>query len=332
MLDYLQKLNLKKNLMAKLTVSDEGAGMRLDRYLRRCNLYFPQNLMEKWSRQRKILINDSRAKASSRINPGDIIVYPDDAVSQNPPETKSPITLSSSEAQQHIRTMIMWEDDFVLALNKPPHLAVQGGTHQRTSLDDILRAASPDQRLRLTHRIDKETSGVVIIAKTAHAASHITQAFRERLVKKTYIALCHNTFEHTTGTIEWPVTKGALYDPMSSESSHSTHDAITHYKTIGHPQKNENGACAQWVNLMPKTGRIHQLRIHMASLGHPIVGDEKYVGLWLRDVAPHHNRHDIFSTLHKRMMLHSDRIQFEVLGNTYDIKAPLPKGWDVPQT
>ena len=140
----VRSYSLNFDIMPKLTVTSEGAGMRLDRYLRRCAFHFPQNLMEKWSRQKKIFINDERAKGASRLNSGDIIIFPDDAVSMAAPEKASPIDMSQSQAQEKITAMIVYEDDFILALNKPPYLAIQGGTGQRISLDDILRAASPD--------------------------------------------------------------------------------------------------------------------------------------------------------------------------------------------
>ena len=168
----------------------------------------------------------------------------------------------------------------------------------------------------------------MIIAKTAHVASLMTQAFRERTVVKTYVALCHGILKKQSGDIDLPVIKGEL-STKDHTDVHESHSAQTHYAVIKNEHNPDNGAMAQWVELSPKTGRMHQLRIHMASIGHPVVGDEKYVGLWLHEKTEPVNRHDLYPPVNKRMMLHAWKMSFEIEGACYNIEAPKPEGWFV---
>lgn len=326
--------------MTKHTVQDlENRDMRLDRYLRQQGLYFPQSLMEKWSRKKELLINDNKAKASSRVKAGDVITYPDHALSKEPPSTPSPLILTQDEAQAQLASMTLYEDDHILVLNKPPHLATQGGTQQKISVDDILRQASPLKRLRLTHRIDKETSGLLVVAKSSDAASLLTQAFRERAVFKTYLALCHGLFQDTVGEVTLSVTKGKLSsdlilshtkeqdreeekEALSRDEGQSAH---TFYEVLRVVHDKE--CVASWVKLSPKTGRMHQLRIHMASIDHPIVGDEKYVHLWCAQHPDILQKQNLYQMSKKRMMLHAWKIELNLYGRDYAFEAPYPQGW-----
>lgn len=291
--------------MPKLTVNEDGQGVRLDRFLRREGFHFPQSLFEKWSRQKKLLINGVKAKASSRLNTGDILEYPDNAVSQPAPEMVAPIQLSQSEAEAELRGMIVFEDEDLLVLNKPSGLATQGGTGQRISVDDMLAAAFPNNKYRLTHRIDKETSGILLIAKNYRTAASITEAFRKREVSKTYMAVCSGILSEKEGVLDAPIGKSKENLEMMSIKGFEVKEAITHYKVIDERESESI------IELSPKTGRTHQLRVHMQLLGHPIVGDKKYGG-----------------PKASRLMLHAWKISWD--GRSFE--APLPNEFKLDKT
>lgn len=301
-----------------IMIVDEGEG-RFDRVLRRMGWHFPQNLFEKWGRQKKILLNGVPVKSSVRVKKGDRLTFPTDAVSMPAPTTVTPLLLMEEEAQAKLMPMIVFEDEDMLVLNKPEGLAVQGGTGQRTSIDDVLQSFSPHARMRLTHRIDKETSGLLLVAKTVSMATLFTNMFRDRLMEKTYIALCEGVIANDEGVINQPIQKISkeLRSKFQGEKkilekivpTPEGKEAVTAYKVI---QRTDNQTL---VELFPKTGRMHQLRVHMAYLGHPIVGDKKY-GKEMA-VESNHNR--------KRLMLHAWKLSFTLRGEKYTFEAPLPK-------
>lgn len=284
--------------MPSIIVDSDGQGSRLDRFLRRKDAYFPQSLFEKWSRQKKLFINGEHAKASSRLNAGDTITFPDEAIPLPPPEEVTKLYLSETEAKKILRPMILFEDDALVILNKPSGLATQGGTGQRTCVDDLFKSAYPGQKFRLTHRIDLETSGILVVAKTLKCASDMTNAFRERTVQKTYMALCEGIFENKEGIINAPIGNSKEELESMSTKGYALKEAITNYRVVA---EREN---LSLLELSPKTGRTHQLRVHMSMLGHPILGDRKYGG------SPA-----------KRLMLHAWKISFD--GKYFE--APLPK-------
>ncbi len=284
--------------MPSIIVDADGQGSRLDRFLRRKDYYFPQSLFEKWSRQKKLLVNGQKAKASTRLNEGDELTFPDNAIPIPPPLEVTKIVYTEEEAREILRKMTIFEDDFIIAINKPTGLASQGGTGQRTSVDAICRAAYPSKKYRLTHRIDLETSGILLIAKSLKSASNMTQAFRERTVQKTYIAVCDGIFDIKQDTINLPIGHcDEDFESMATQG-YDIKEAVTHYKVL-----RDMGEMSL-VELSPKTGRTHQLRVHMSTLGHPILGDKKYGG----SQAP-------------RLMLHAWKIHFE----NYEIEADIPK-------
>ena len=298
-----------------IIVDDEG---RLDRVLRRMGLHFPQNLFEKWGRQKKIFVNGSAVKASFRVIRGDVITLPKDAVSMPAPQEVTPLSFTQEEATKKLQAMIIFEDNDILVLHKPEGIAVQGGTGQRTSIDDILRAFSPDVRFRLTHRIDKETSGLLLIAKTVSMATLLTNMFRDRVIEKTYVACCEGIIREDDGIIDQPIQKiskeirSTLFgEKKSLECIVPMEDgkqAITSYKVL------KRGESYTVVQLFPKTGRMHQLRVHMASLGHPIVGDKKY--------GSRRKEGDV--SVSSRLMLHAWKISFQIQEKIYAFEAPIP--------
>lgn len=213
----------------------------------------------------------------------------------------------------------------MIVLNKPAGLAVQGGTGQKESVDAIFRARALKRKQeapRLVHRIDRDTSGVLILAKTANDAADLAQAFARKTAEKRYWALVLGVPSHAAGTIDMALAKklggkDSRIEKME-EDAEAGKDAITHYRIISAAGKK---LC--WVEMLPVTGRTHQLRVHMAAIGHPILGDGKYGGpdafLQGEDVP-------------KQLHLHAAKLALPLRGKTLKFKAPLPyhmqKTWD----
>jgi 23S rRNA pseudouridine955/2504/2580 synthase len=184
-------------------------------------------------------------------------------------------TISSRDAV-FARGLVLYEDDEVLALNKPAGLAVQGGTKTYQHIDRLLSAWGEGlERPRLVHRLDRDTSGVLLLGKTPGAAAKLSGAFARRKAEKTYWAIVAGAPKPGDGTIEMPLVKRGLNDKeivMPADPKDPRGDpAETEYVTISRAAHR-----ATWMALRPHTGRTHQLRAHMKALGHPILGDPKY--------------------------------------------------------
>lgn len=183
----------------------------------------------------------------------------------------------SAEDADYARSLVIHEDAQVLAFNKPAGLAVQGGSGVTRSLEDLLAAfaKSNGKRPRLVHRLDRETSGVLVAARTQPAAAFLSQAFASRDTTKTYLAIvCGGTPEPAAGEIDLALKKASRAGLDIMEVSPHGQSALTRYETLAATP------AAALVRLAPETGRMHQLRAHMAAIGHPIAGDGKYGGLF----------------------------------------------------
>src|SRR6478736_7599636 len=184
-------------------------------------------------------------------------------------------TLTEDEAE-FVREMVIYNDANAFVLNKPPGLATQGGTKTTQHLDRLLDGLADDDsgRPKLVHRLDKDTSGALLVARTARAAGHFARAFSGRTAKKVYWALVVGVPDVDEGTIDAPLAKqpGTGGEKMHINEE-SGQPARTRYRVI-----DRVGNRAAWVELQPLTGRTHQLRVHLAAIGHPIVGDGKYGG------------------------------------------------------
>ncbi len=198
-------------------------------------------------------------------------------------------------------------------LNKPPGLATQGGTKTTQHLDRLLDGLADDDdgRPKLVHRLDKDTSGALLVARTARAAGHFAKAFSGRTAKKVYWALVVGVPDADEGTIDAPLAKqpGTGGEKMHISEEHGL-PAKTRWRTI-----DRAGNRAAWVELQPLTGRTHQLRAHMAAIGHPIVGDAKYGGA------------EAFLTggISRKLHLHARRIRIDAPeGGKIDVTAELP--------
>jgi 23S rRNA pseudouridine955/2504/2580 synthase len=180
----------------------------------------------------------------------------------------------SSQAADWLRSLILHQDEAVFVLNKPAGLAVQGGTRTTRHLDGMLAALERGgERPRLVHRLDRDTSGLLVVARTAAAAARLTEAFRRHRVEKLYWALVAGRPAIADGLIDHPLAKQAGRRGERIESVADGQPARTRYRTVARA-----GKVASWLALQPLTGRTHQLRVHCALLGTPILGDRKYGG------------------------------------------------------
>ena len=297
-----------------VTVRPEDGSGRLDRWFKR---HFPDlghGRLEKLLRTGQIRVDGKRARAGDPVAPGQSI--------RVPPLPEASPTATDTPRQKRARPQdvallqdaVLYRDDWALVINKPAGLAVQGGTNTERHVDallDGLRFESAE-RPRLVHRLDKDTSGVLLIARHAAAAAFFTRAFRDKTTRKIYWAIVAGLPRPERGRIDLGLTKGG---GGGRERVHADdtggRSAVTYYRVIDHA-----GSRASWVALLPVTGRTHQLRAHCAALGTPILGDGKYGGsaAQLAGGAAAHRLH-----LHARSLEipHPD-------GGTLRVSAPLP--------
>jgi 23S rRNA pseudouridine955/2504/2580 synthase len=295
------------------TVNEDDDGIRLDRWFKRHLPDVSFNLVSRWSRTGQLRLGGEKVAPGDRIEAGQEIRFPSAAATPSRPERPQPRRDPLSEDEvRFVRDMVIYEDSNAFVLNKPPGLATQGGTKTTQHLDRLLDGLADERgRPKLVHRLDKDTSGALLIARTARAAGHFAKAFSGRTAKKIYWALVVGVPETWEGTIDAPLAKqpGTGGEKMHIDEEHGL-PAKTRWRTI-----DRAGNRAAWVELRPLTGRTHQLRAHMAAMGHPIVGDSKYGGP------------EAFLTggISRKLHLHARRLRIDGPGGSkIDITAELP--------
>ena len=298
----------------KKVARDEG-GMRLDRWFKTHYATLPHSRLEKLLRTGQVRVDGGRAKASTRLAAGQTVRVPPLPDVAPPPAPKHAL---SKADRAFLKSITLYEDDDLLVLNKPSGIAVQGGTKTAHHIDRLLEGMGdgPETRPRLVHRLDRDTSGVLVIAKRRSVAAKLGRAFQTRSVHKIYWALTHGAPKPPQGKIEAALVKAAGPEgdrvrkarPGEQDRAQS---AVTHYAVV-----DRAGPKVSFVSLKPVTGRQHQLRAHMSILGHPILGDTKYHGD--RDLPE-----NVPNTLH----LHARRISFPHPSGegVVDVTAPLPE-------
>jgi 23S rRNA pseudouridine955/2504/2580 synthase len=295
------------------TVDDDDDGIRLDRWFKRHMPEVSFNLVSRWARTGQLRLAGKKAVPGDRIEAGqEIRVPPMEAQAARAARPqRAPAELTEDEAQ-FVRDMVIYEDDQAFVLNKPPGLATQGGTKTTQHLDRLLDGLADDRgRPKLVHRLDKDTSGALLVARTARAAGHFAKAFASRTARKVYWALVVGVPDAGQGMIDAPLAKqpGTGGEKMHISEEHGL-PAKTKWRTV-----DRAGNRAAWVELQPLTGRTHQLRAHMAAMGHPIVGDAKYGGP------------EAFLTggISRKLHLHARRIRIDAPdGGAIDVTAELP--------
>ncbi|MBT5646875.1 MAG: RluA family pseudouridine synthase [Rhodospirillaceae bacterium] len=296
-------------------VGANESDIRVDRWFRRHFPALKHGRLEKMLRTGQIRVDGGRVKASTRLMEGQAIRIPpmqDTDRAARPAER----TEVSAEDAAWIKSLVLYSDDDMIALNKPPGIAVQGGRKVARHIDGLLGALANegDGRPKLVHRLDRDTSGVLLIARRADVAARLGEIFHSRNAQKTYWALVVGVPRPREGMINAPLAKQA--DHQGREKMvvdlEEGKSATTDYEVV------ENAARrAAWLALHPHTGRTHQLRVHCAAIGTPILGDGKYGGSESRlDGVPGSDK------LH----LHARAITFpQPSGGELTITAPLPK-------
>ena len=257
-----------------IEVDDAGEdGVRLDRWFKRRWPHVNHVQIQKLVRSGQIRVDGARAKADTRLAQGAQVRVPPMPEAPEPGEKKEGLT---DRDIAFARSLILYEDDEVLALNKPAGLAVQGGTKTHMHVDRLLSAWGEGmERPRLVHRLDRDTSGVLVLGKSPAAAARLSGAFAKRKAKKTYWAIVAGNPHPTEGIIDIPLVKKGVGDREmvvpAAAKEFGAEPAETEYVTLSRAAKR-----AAWLALRPHTGRTHQLRAHMKAIGHAIIGDPKY--------------------------------------------------------
>jgi 23S rRNA pseudouridine955/2504/2580 synthase len=301
--------------MNQYTIEEADDGIRLDRWFKRHHPYITHGLLEKSLRKGDIRVDGKKAKASDRVKTGQGVTSRiSDAVKEDSPRgvirTTRPEPTSDDDIKM-LQDAVLYKDADVIVINKPAGLAVQGGTKIAKSVDSMLDALKYEakERPKLVHRLDRDTSGVLVLARSAKSAAKLMQFFSGKKAEKIYWALIKGAPEIAQGKIDLPLAKqeeGNVEKVMIDEDNGKS--AVTMYTIL-----ERLGRSLAWVELMPVTGRMHQLRVHMAAIGHPIIGDGKYGG---KDAFV--DGMDLSNKLH----LHARRI---VIPGILDVTAPLPK-------
>jgi 23S rRNA pseudouridine955/2504/2580 synthase len=308
------------------SVAAGETGMRLDRWLKAHFPSLPHGLMQKLLRTGQIRVDGGRAKPDSRLESGQQVKVrrladfegetPTGGDSVARPSLRAPQGVSKAD-RDFIERAILYEDDELMVLNKPYGIAVQGGTKTLRHIDGILANMEDrfGERPRLVHRLDRDTSGVLLVAKRRAVASQLGRLFQTRSVQKIYWALVKGIPKPPQGKIEAALVKASGPDgdrvrkaePGEQEVAQG---AVTHYSVI-----DRAGTKLAWVSLKPVTGRQHQLRAHMAIIGTPIVADGKYGG----------DKELGFDGIEMKLHLHAHRLIVpRSKGAALDVTAPMP--------
>src|SRR5262252_6382328 len=296
------------------TVGPDESGMRVDRFFEARFPGLSFSHIQRIIRKGEVRVNGKRTQPRARLESGDAVRIPPLKIAPPPPRDDAP---AADKDRAFLKSITLYEDADVFVLNKPMGLAVQGGSGTTRHLDGMLEALrdAQGQRPRLVHRLDKDTAGCLLVAKTRFAASALAKTFRSRAARKIYWALVAGVPKPRQGRISTFLAKEEREDDsfmrVARHGEEGASHAVTYYAVIDTAARQ-----LAWLSLKPVTGRTHQLRAHMAHIGHPIIGDAKYFSKENWQLPG--GMQDRLHLLARRIVVPHPR------GGVIDITAPLP--------
>jgi 23S rRNA pseudouridine955/2504/2580 synthase len=324
-----------------ITVGPGDGDQRLDRWMKRLFPHVAQGRIEKMCRKGELRVDGGRVKAATRLEEGQQVRIPP-LPEPGQIEPKAPPSKVSEKDASLIQSCVIYRDEHIIAINKPPGLPTQGGSKQTRHVDGLSEALKFDfdEKPRLVHRLDKDTSGVLLLARTREMAKALTTAIRHKETRKIYWALVAGVPTPYLGEIRYGLVKAPGHGrygegekmiavhPRDMAQTEGAKRAHTLYATLYRVASR-----AAWVAMEPLTGRTHQLRAHMAEIGHPIIGDGKYGGSGQENLGDGWGA-QLGGVISKKLHLHSREMRFEhpVTKREISVKAPLPEhmahSWD----
>jgi 23S rRNA pseudouridine955/2504/2580 synthase len=302
---------IEKKSLASVIIKKEDTGIRLDKILLKKFNSLSFIKIQKLIRIGFFKVNNRKVKSNYKVNVADKIEYSNNSINENKfKKDISSVLIKYKKQIADIKKNIIFEDNFLLVINKPYGIPVQGGNNVNFNIDLILPIlCENNSSIRLVHRIDKNTSGILLLAKTKEVAQNITMLFKENKIKKKYLSVVKGKLKKRIGKITLPVTKKKIagmekmvIDPYSKEKAETSYKVIDYKKGLS------------LLEVYPKTGRKHQIRVHLQSINHPILGDYKY----------NSTNNDNKDVSNEKMHLHAKEIQFVLNNNKYFFKASLP--------
>ena len=290
-------------------IDDERAGQRLDNFLLGQLKGAPRSLIYRILRTGQVRVNGGRAKADQRLSAGDSVRIPPVRLTESRDDAPGP----SPKQIATIEKAIVFEDDWLLALAKPSGIAAHGGSGVRFGAIELIRAARPNASLELVHRLDRDTSGLLLIAKKRTALLQLQALMPDGGITKQYLALLVGRLKGDSFTVDLPLERGKQGGERMVRVGDDGKDSVSHFKVL------ERRGGHSYVEVRIDTGRTHQIRVHAAHLGHPVAGDDKYgdreANRRLREKAGL-----------KRLFLHAASLEFALDEGRrpYLLNAPLP--------